>query len=320
VQEQAARLRRAEEQHSEVMSPVVPGSSSARLDVGGLSIALEADRPLERVGFGRAYHPFLSGASDLRAPDLALGLAWGALPEGVIGEGEAVFESSGLWSLRRAGGKLVFVLRAPERGNAPYRVAVLEEDLSRGRIVSTPGGRMDAPAPLLPDPLEYPLGEAMMVCLLARHGGLMVHACGVDDGGRGILFAGQSGHGKTTMARLWRGEARVLNDDRIVLRIEEGRLVMYGTPWHGDHPEVGPGGVPVGRILFLSHAPSNAITAVQASDAASRLLARSFPPLWSQDGMSRTLDFLGGIAGLAPCADLGFAPAKDVVAFVRGQG
>ncbi|MDD5307010.1 MAG: hypothetical protein PHU25_06785 [Deltaproteobacteria bacterium] len=307
------------------MTDTAPGDAmrsvaSMRLEIAGLAIDVEVDRPTADIGFDPAHRRFLAPASGVAAPDLVLRCTFGALPIDLIGNGELVFDSGGLWTLRRVDGRLVFVLRAPERRNAPYRVAILDEDLSQGQIASTTGGRMDAPSALLPDPLEYPLGEAILVCLLARGFGLMIHGCGVDDGGRGYLFAGQSGHGKTTMARLWQGEARVLNDDRIVLRARDERLVMYGTPWHGDHPEVDSGGVPLERIFLLSHAPSNGMVAVRPSDAASRLLARSFPPLWSAQGMSRTLEFLAEVTSLAPCASLGFAPTKDVVGFVRDSG
>ena len=70
-------------------------------------------------------------------------------------------------------------------------------------------------------PLEYPLDELLLQGLLARGRGAEIHACGIADGsGRGLLFVGQSGAGKTTMARLWEGERgiTVLSDDRIILR------------------------------------------------------------------------------------------------------
>ena len=50
-----------------------------------------------------------------------------------------------------------------------------------------------------------------------------------DRGLRGFLFAANSTHGKSTTARLWRDQATVLNDDRIVLRRREGRRAERGT-------------------------------------------------------------------------------------------
>jgi hypothetical protein len=170
---------------------------------------------------------------------------------------------------------------------------------------------------LLPGPLEFPLFEVLMVCLLGQDKGLMVHACGVDDDGRGYLFTGNSTHGKTTMARLWEGRARILNDDRIIVRRYDGRLWMYSTPWHGEYPVVSPDPVPLDRIFFLRHAPDNDLRSREGVAASSTLLARCFPPFWDRQGMAFTLDFCAQVIAETPCYELGFVPEADVVDFVR---
>jgi len=102
-----------------------------------------------------------------------------------------------------------------------------------------------------------------MVCLLSQNRGLLVHAFGVDDGGRGLLFAGNSTHGKSATACLWKDRAAVLNDDRIW---------MYGTPWHGDYDGVAPHGVPLEKLIFLHHAPVDCpLPARPGASAASRI-------------------------------------------------
>ena len=100
---------------------------------------------------------------------------------------------------------------------------------------------------------------------------------------RRYLFVGQSGAGKTTMARLWLAEpgAVILSDDRIVLRSELDGVWMYGTPWHGDAPLASPRRARLARLFFLRHDTSNAITSVSGSRAAARLFAASFPPFHS---------------------------------------
>jgi hypothetical protein len=156
-----------------------------------------------------------------------------------------------------------------------------------------------------------------MVCLLAQGRGLMMHACGIDDGGRGYLFAGNSTHGKTTTARLWKNHATILNDDRIVLRHREGRFWMYGTPWHGDYSGVSPHGVPLEKIFFLRHAQANAAHPSHGTAAVSMLLARAFPPLWDQTGMLFTLDFCAELVKTVPSYELGFVPNDDILDYVR---
>ena len=145
----------------------------------------------------------------------------------------------------------------------------------------------------------------------------MVHACGVDDGGRGYLFAGNSTHGKTTIARLWGHEASILNDDRIVLRKRAGRFWMYGTPWHGEYTATSPQGVPLEKIFFLRHAQLNTTSRKKGAAASAMLLARCFPPFWDAPCMEFTLDFCAELVDAVPCYELGFIPDKGVLETVR---
>ena len=95
-----------------------------------------------------------------------------------------------------------------------------------------------------------------MIHRLSRGEGVEVHAVGIsDEQGRGHLFLGHSGAGKSTTARLWidRPGVRILSDDRIILRVREGRIWMYGTPWHGDAGIASPDCAPLDEIYLLEH-------------------------------------------------------------------
>ena len=81
------------------------------------------------------------------------------------------------------------------------------------------------------------LGEALssMLRILYAQAALVrdavsVHASCVSLEGRGYLFLGRSGTGKSTHARRWMEAfpgCRRLNDDNPVLRVEDGQRVMY---------------------------------------------------------------------------------------------
>lgn len=67
--------------------------------------------------------------------------------------------------------------------------------------------------------------------------GIFIHGIGLRDmNGKGLLFAGKSGAGKSTTARLWHKHSKVmvLNDDRIIVRKLKNSFFIYGSPWHGD--------------------------------------------------------------------------------------
>ena len=74
---------------------------------------------------------------------------------------------------------------------------------------------------------------------ILRNNGISLHAAAVSLNGKAYLFMGKSGTGKSTHAALWHANiagVELLNDDNPALRIENGRLIAYGTPWSGKTP------------------------------------------------------------------------------------
>jgi hypothetical protein len=169
------------------------------------------------------------------------------------------------------------------------------------------------------NPLNYPLDELLVINLLSRGRGMLVHACAVDYRGRGWLFLGTSGAGKTTLARLWKEEPGVtlLSDDRIIIRDTGDSFQMYGTPWHGTASIASPRSAPLSAIFFLAHDRENRLTPVQLVDATSRLLVRSFPTFWDAEGMQYTLGLCERLSACVPCYELGFVPDSSVIGMLR---
>lgn len=90
--------------------------------------------------------------------------------------------------------------------------------------------------------------------------GFSIHSSVVVKDGRGYLFLGKSGTGKSTHTRLWMQtfpEAWLLNDDNPMVRFVDGHLKVYGSPWSGKTPCYRNSSVPVGGIVRLSQAKTN---------------------------------------------------------------
>lgn len=228
-----------------------------------------------------------------------------------------VFDSNTVWSLWEGEGGIHILLRSPVLGGTPYRLASFDEGLTTGEVWTVAGRGGHSLLEGERDPLEFPLSEVLMVLLLSRGLGLMVHACGLESGGRGFLFPGNSTHGKSTMASLWKDRARILNDDRIILREREGAIAMYGTPWHGDMSDVSAEGVPLAAVRFLFHGEKNTLSPVKGARAVSMLLRRSFLPVWSREGMEFSLRFCQVVEDRVPFGELHFVPDPGVVDFLE---
>ena len=73
----------------------------------------------------------------------------------------------------------------------------------------------------------------LMACLLRQRGCLPLHASGIEIGGQGVLFIGESGAGKsTTAAAFYTRGHHVLTDDLGAVSVVDGR-VRVRTAGHG---------------------------------------------------------------------------------------
>lgn len=279
-----------------------------RLRVGGLVLAVEAERPTPALDPPPALRPFLVA----RGRDIRLRYREGPLPAST--PGELLFDSGGVWRVERRGRRLLYSFRVPNRRPPLYKAVVIDARLSRGtlHLDTAPGGPHYA--------LDYPLDELLFQHRLAREGAVEVHGCGVVWRGRTLLFCGRSGAGKSTTARLWKRHARgaqLLSDDRVVLRPGARGVRAYGTPWHGDGGFASAASAPLGTLFFLRHGRTTRLRALPRAEAAARLFTRSFPPPWDREGVARALDACADAAARVPAFELAFRPRREAVEIVR---
>ncbi|MBN1869433.1 MAG: hypothetical protein JW847_02500 [Candidatus Omnitrophica bacterium] len=153
--------------------------------------------------------------------------------------------------------------------------------------------------------------------------GLFVHSIGVKDvDGRGLLFAGKSGAGKSTTARLWHKhtKAMVLNDDRVIVRKKRGKFFIHGSPWHGDfndYLETRIESAPLRRLFFIYHAPGNSVRKIGRREAFQHLYPALFPAFWDKTCLENIASMSEELVKEAPCSRLGFVNDKKVIGFVR---
>ena len=229
--------------------------------------------------------------------------------------GAPLFESGGPWRLFRTAQGYRFVFVSP-RSIAPYKIADFTADFTAGRITLHEPFLVGLPAI---DPLEYPLDELLVISLLARGRGVELHGCGILDEDDGYLFLGQSGAGKSTIARLWLDEKRavVLSDDRVVVRGDGDGLWIYGTPWHGEAPLASPRRARLKEVFLLRQLDRHEVSPVSRTDAVARMFAASFPPFHDAAAVDFTLGFLDRVAATVPVRELGFAPTRSLIDVVR---
>ena len=112
---------------------------------------------------------------------------------------------------------------------------------------------------------KYCVNNALMLLYAFRTAGmstLEMHASVTVKDGKGFLFLGQSGTGKSTHSSLWLKNipgTHLLNDDNPVVRVVDGKARVYGSPWSGKTPCYRNEDYPIGAFVRINRAPYNTI-------------------------------------------------------------
>lgn len=297
-----------------ILSAKLNEATRFAIEIGGFSFGLWCAGDMA-VAADPEHGPFLLPSGPTHGCDLELDVSWADSLE--LPGTQASFVSGGLWSAYVSSTGTQFYFASPAVGPQPYKAAWFDPSFARGHLVLS---RRSFPAGSPIFPLEYPLDELAMMHRLALGEGVEVHALGLaDDDGRGYLFLGHSGAGKSTTARLWQSQpgVRLLSDDRIILRKRDGRFWMYGTPWHGDAGVASPGRAPLSAVFLLEQAPTNELLPVSQTKAAAELFARAFVPHYVKSGIQFSLDFVDQLTREVPCSIFRFAPTPAAVEVIR---
>lgn len=169
----------------------------------------------------------------------------------------------------------------------------------------------------------FGLNDALMVMFALSTAGeqtLLMHASVVSYQGAAYLMLGKSGTGKSTHTRLWLEHiegTQLVNDDNPVVRIVDGRLMVYGSPWSGKTPCYRNVSYPVGAFVQLSQAPFNKIRRIKGIEAYVSLVPAVSGKRWDKriaDGLHATEDW---VASHVPMYHLQCLPDGDAALTCR---
>lgn len=141
------------------------------------------------------------------------------------------------------------------------------------------------------------------------------HSSLIDFDGRGIMFLGPSGIGKTTQAELWHKyrEALIINGDRVFVQETSETFLGWGTPWHGSSPYCENANVPVYAMIVLKQASENSIRELTGFEKVTAVSNSVFYPCWLKNGMELCLETLDHFLTRIPVYELSCRPDEDAV-------
>ncbi|MDA0323806.1 MAG: hypothetical protein O2923_13990 [Verrucomicrobia bacterium] len=294
-------------------------SWSRQFGIAGIQFALRSEQIPVTDGDSASYAPFAdpeSGSCDI---DCAVTIQQGDLPS--LTALPQIFDAGRSWAMYSdpSGGRLI-QRKGPPDGSAESSWIATASRAFRDVVVtcSETMTRRGAEGVELLNPLRYPLDQILTNHLLASRGGVLVHGAGAAIGERGLLFAGRSGAGKTTISRQLheRHGLRMLSDDRIVVRERDGALRIFGTPWPGDGGHALNESQPLAALLFLAHGPDNELVELNTPQALERLLPVASVPWYDREAADGTLRFCERLIEGVPTYELRFRPDESVAEFI----
>ena len=166
---------------------------------------------------------------------------------------------------------------------------------------------------------RYPLFTLLVSWYVTRRGGLLLHACGLDAGGQGLVFCGPSEVGKTTIARLWqqREGAVILHDDRVMVQPDGDGFAVLGTPWYSGACARSNSVVPLRALFFLGHGPDNHLANLSLGEGVARLYAASVLPLHDSEAREVAFNTIGRLFETIPPRAYHFVPDSSAVDFLQ---
>ena len=164
-----------------------------------------------------------------------------------------------------------FLISVSEEDIEKERVFVEKQSQKEGRPIGYLSGAM----------LEETAIYRKIADHLIRYQALVFHGSAVAVGNTAVVFSAISGTGKTTHTRLWLKNvpgSYVVNGDKPILRVIDGKVFVCGTPWNGKEHLGENAMVPLTAICKIHRSPDNRIEQVDSSAFLPHLLEQTHCP------------------------------------------
>jgi len=280
--------------------------------IAGLTIQLESDLPITDTTFSSKFESF--EADGPGEDTVALRHVFSLPDMGRQNFGEQVYRKPP-WAIYRKGNSWIYVGISPDPEDRDIdRLAVFNQDHSHGTLYHGERQKKLFLGGNLHSLTLFPTDQILLARVLADRGGCFLHSAGVILENKGLLFVGHSDAGKSTVAKMLKGKAEILCDDRIIVREGPEGFRIFGTWSHGDVVEVSANSAPLTAMLFLEQAKQNRLIPIEDKwQKFKKLLPYLIKPLETRDWWERMLDLTHRIAGSVPFYSLEFDKSGGVV-------
>jgi radical SAM protein with 4Fe4S-binding SPASM domain len=278
--------------------------------IGGITIQVDSDLPIAESTFHPKFKPFQVNGPGKDTIFIRHHFSVPKFDDGDLGK--EVYRKPP-WAIYKKGNSWVYVDISSTNGDRPPRqVAVFNQDHTSARIYNDEENTFRRGG--LASLTLFPTDQTLLAQVLATRQACFLHSSGVIIDGNGLLFVGHSDAGKSTIATMLKAKAKILCDDRIIVRRSNKGFKVHGTWSHGDLPEVSADSAPLKAIMFLKQAGDNLLKPVDdRQEMIRKVLSCLIRPLVTRDWLEKMLDLVGDVVREVPCYNLYFDKSGKVV-------
>jgi hypothetical protein len=152
------------------------------------------------------------------------------------------------------------------------------------------------------DELEFVVMNRIFSSIAITHQLLTFHASAINVKGEALLFAGQSGVGKTTLSKKWiknQEGSYFINDDKPLISANESHAVVYGSPFAGQEALNSNTQSKIKAIFFLEQAHDNEIVQLSKTEKIIRMMEH-IQRFISKDNILAATTIVGNIIDTTP--------------------
>jgi len=265
--------------------------------------------------FPPIYRPFIKKTNlDSASITFNIRLELHDIPD--TGDMEKIFDTDDSWSMYKQDNDYIIALNPPALKKQIVWLARFNESFSETVVYCSDLLKKETDSGIkVLSPVLYPLDQLLLIHILAQNQGALIHAAGMELYGKGYIFPGRSGAGKSTISFQFgkRKHFGLLSDDRIAVRKISNTFVAYGTPWAGEAGIAENKGATLSGIFFIHQGAENVIKELTRREAFERLMPVTSIPWYDEEIMTKGLLFCEHMVSGVPAYDLFFKPDSEVV-------
>lgn len=282
--------------------------------IGGITIQVDSDLPFTGTTFAPKFDDFrVDGPGD----DIVSIHHHFGLPKFRKSHLDVEVYRRPPWAIYKHGRSWIYTGIPPDGGDGPIQlIAVFSEDHTSASIYNEKKWAFEKGN--LGSLTMFPTDQILIARLLADRTGFYLHSAGAVLDGRGLVFAGHSEAGKTTISRMLESHGQILCDDRTIVRWHEDGWRVYGTWSHGDLSTVSPCSAPLESVFFIEKSDTNRITLIEdRSEILRKVLAIVIQPMVDVNWWENTLDNVEKMVKEVPFYRLEFEKSGDIVSELK---